>query len=205
MRPRAGGGGATCFLLHGEEVWINGVLILCCCSFDTREFRWHIQAYFENTSQSILWSIRSRMWEISRGECKGLNRKCGRGGWNLLPLLSVGVLRLMSRRFWRQPVSSWRRKCPIVLDRLNAASTGPSVAGSRASPWRRRSAPSGSACTRRLFSWSVSGCPGSSSSRLWPSPVEDAREQSVTEMQKDIKTLSPLSSFTLYLARKPHS
>lgn len=22
MRPRAGGGGATCFLLHGEEVWI---------------------------------------------------------------------------------------------------------------------------------------------------------------------------------------
>lgn len=69
MRPRAGGAGATCFLLHGEEV----------CSFDSREFSWHIQAYFENTPQSILWSIRSRMWEISGGECKGLNRKCGRG------------------------------------------------------------------------------------------------------------------------------
>lgn len=41
----------------------------------------------------------------------------------------------------------------------------------RASPWRRRSRPGGTACTRWSSSWSVWACPGSSSSRPGPSPA----------------------------------
>lgn len=37
--------------------------------------------------------------------------------------------------------------------------------------WRRRSAPGGSAGTRWSSSWFVWACPGSSSSRPWPSPA----------------------------------
>lgn len=216
MHPRAGGGGATCFLL----------LLAWRGSLDQR--RSDCRKWRHMTLQLLLWLQRVQLthsgivwkthhswfWVTFGAGCGKLLEESLKDSigsvegdhsrvWNRLPLLSVGVLRLMGQRFWHQPVPSWRRKCPIVLDRLNAASTGPSVAVHRASPWRRSSARRGSACTRRFFSWSASGCPGSSSSRLWPSPVGDASEPSVTEVQKDIT--SPLSSFTLYLARQQHS
>lgn len=70
-------------------------------------------------------------------------------------------------------------------------STAPSAVGEPASWWRRRSAAGGRACTRWSSSWSVSVCPGSSSSRLWPSP--ETTEESVDHRRRIISVIQKLN------------